>query len=81
MEIQRDENFCGSELNVGIGSRYALQVDTNFTMDDDLATALHIVLYESKTVAVVGTNSGQILKVGYYFFIIIYAGYYIDLID
>ena len=58
-----DDNFCGWPTNVGIGSRYPLQTDTNVTLEHHLATALAVVIYDSKTVAVMGTSQGLVLKV------------------
>ena len=46
-----------------MGSRYPLQTDTNFTSDQYLMTALNMVTFMNKTVAVAGTHDGQLVKV------------------
>lgn len=58
-----NENFCGSSENIGIRSRYPLQTETNLTSSKFLATSLALWIHEGKTVAIIGTHTGQVLKV------------------
>ena len=58
-----DDNFCGHALNVGIGSRYSFMTTTNVSTLSYLATSLGIIIYRGKTVAIIGTSNGYILKV------------------
>ena len=58
-----DETFCGRQLNIGIGSRYPLSTDTNFTSDNHLVMSLEIISQDGKTVALMGTSTGHFLKV------------------
>ncbi len=63
-DVAADENFCGAPTNVGIGGRYPMQANANITSDTTLATALGVITYASKTIAVVGTQDGRVRKVG-----------------
>lgn len=59
-----DEEFCGQPTNVGIGSRYPLTATANFTSEDHIASALGVVIYKDKVIAVMGTQQGHVIKVG-----------------
>lgn len=62
--VHIDDHFCGSEENVGIGSRYSLSAETNMTIrGGDVPTAVHVRLYKDKTVVLVGTAGGHLLQV------------------
>jgi len=58
-----DDDFCGLPLNVGIGSRYPLSADTNFTTDSYLGTSLAVIFHQGKTIAMMGTSDGSLMKV------------------
>lgn len=58
-----DDDFCGMPLNVGIGSRYPLSTDTNFTTDSYLGTSLAVIFHQGKTIAIIGTSNGSLMKV------------------
>ena len=69
-DVANNEDFCGAPKNVGIGSRYPMQANANITRDHGLATALGIINYQGKTIAVVGTDDGQVMKVSRLFKIV-----------
>ena len=69
------EDFCGAPIYVGIGSRYPMQANANISNDRVLATSLGIVNYEGKTIAVVGTDDGQVMKVCTVLLLFICLGY------
>ncbi|KAK2147484.1 hypothetical protein LSH36_550g02014, partial [Paralvinella palmiformis] len=58
-----DSSFCGDPLNVGIDSRYSHSstTETLFTTTY-LATSLAVVIYKGRTIAIMGTSTGEILK-------------------
>lgn len=58
-----NDSFCGNAANMGIRARYPFQTDANFTTRDFLATSLRTVAVLNKTVALIGTTSGHLLKV------------------
>ena len=58
-----EDDFCGTDLIVGIKSRYPLQTETNLTSSEFMATSLAILIHQGKTVAIIGTEAGHILKV------------------
>ena len=62
---QINDTFCGAPKNVGIGSRYRLDTNANITSDTDLATTLGIIIDDNtqKTIAVIGTDHGKVVKV------------------
>lgn len=64
VEIATNASFCGDRTNVGMGSRYPVQAIAFITLDGVLAAFLGIIDYKGKTIAVVGTNDGRIVKVG-----------------
>lgn len=55
-------NFCGDKRNVGIGSRYPLATKLNITIYDHIPTALLVTTYQEKTIAILGTAGGHLLK-------------------
>ena len=59
------DDFCGHPSNVGIGSRYSFMAITNISTVSYPATSLGIIIYGGKTVAIMGTSNGYILKVCY----------------
>lgn len=62
MEVNDD--FCGARTNVGIGSRYPLQSTANVTSDEHIATSIGVLEYQSKTIVILGTRAGKVVKVG-----------------
>jgi hypothetical protein len=63
-----DNSFCGLPINVGIGSRYDFDIDAHIDIDDDdgrfrRPTSLAVVVYNERTTAVIGTESGHVIKV------------------
>jgi hypothetical protein len=59
-----NDQFCGHSENVGIdGSRYPMVAETNYTSSDYHITAIQISIEGNKTVAIMGTSTGHLIKV------------------
>jgi len=58
-----DETFCGRPINSGIESRYPLGARTVFVTDRHRLTSVAVTVQRRHTVAVLGTDSGHLLKV------------------
>jgi len=58
-----NEWFCGRPINSGIESRYPLGTRTAFLTDRHRLTSIGVTLHERHTVAVLGTDTGHLIKV------------------
>lgn len=61
-----DDSFCGLPINVGIGGRYNLVVESSLVLDDDRLrrpTSFAVVEYNNRRTAVIGSESGHVIKV------------------
>lgn len=66
MDVRReiDDQFCGHRDNRAIAGRFPFLTVANVTTKEDMVTAIRVVTQKNKTIAIMGTHRGTVLKVG-----------------